>query len=151
MTISDTEKQSGAKTAQPSTDAAAGLTGLQHPKMVRRLQIVVVVLGIVLLAGLAAVAARIAYLVLEAPDQQTASTKSVNHAARLPAAQPNALPAGADLPDLTLPSGATVKHIATGPDTLAIHYQSDKGQEIVIINTATGQITRRLRIETAQQ
>lgn len=117
---------------------------IEHPRTVQRLQILVVVLGIVLIAGFASVIAGIAYLALQ-PVQQVTS------AAAVPPTQ-NAVPTGevgSGIAAIHLPEGATIEQMAIGAGTLAIHYRNADGQGILIIDPASGHTKHRIPIAPA--
>jgi hypothetical protein len=101
------------------------------------LKIIVVVLGLFILAGLVAVAARIFYL------------------AKQPAGQPPPRAAAAAAPasgvfapeiELALPAGAEVKSVAQSGTYLAVHYQAPDGAGVAVVDLATGRTLSRVRM-----
>ena len=104
-----------------------GETGTLRPAHVRLLKIAVVVMGLLILAGMAAVVLRIVYL----------------------ASRPTAQSSGANLESrarLALPPGAVVRQIAVSGDRLAVHYDGPAGPGIAIVDVATGSVVSRIAI-----
>ena len=96
---------------------------------VRLLKIAVVVMGVLILAGLAAIAARVFYL------------------ASRPARQPSGIAlAAAGQARLALPDGAVVRHVALSGDRLAVTYEHPGGTAIAILDLATGETVRRIEV-----
>lgn len=112
----------------------------EHPKTVKRLQILVVVLGIILIAGFAAVIGRIGYLALQ-PVQDTPTPKVTT-----PGPATTSTTMFRNEGAISLPTGAKIEHMAVSADTLAIHYRNADGQGILIIDPATGKTKHHLRM-----
>lgn len=112
-------------TSDPAEPASAGEA---DPRQVRVLKTVVIVLGLFLLVGFAAVIVRIAYLASQ-PDRGTT-------AARLPRSV-----------NVTLPAGAVVRSsLATG-DRLTIEFESPQKSGFLIVNLTTGDILSRIELQ----
>ena len=109
------------------------------PRHVRLLKIAVVVMGIMILAGLAAV---IAGMIFQASKLGKKTPKQV------PAATAPVL-SGA-LSALTIPEGGEVASVALDGDRLAVHLKTPGGSEIAIVDIATGKVLTRVKIETGQ-
>jgi hypothetical protein len=103
-------------------------TGPLKPQHVRLLKVVVIVLGLFILAGMAAVALRIAYLA-SAPPAPTETRRTLENQARL-----------------ALPAGATVRQIAVSGDRLAVHYDGPAGPGIAVVDVRTGTVVSRIAI-----
>jgi hypothetical protein len=90
------------------------------PVQLRILKIAVVVMGVILVLGFAAVIGRIAYLVTRTakPTTPTAIAKDL----RLP-----------------LPEGATVRSLALSGDRLAVHFDAHAGAGVAILDLLTGE------------
>lgn len=90
------------------------------PAQLRILKIAVVVMGVILVLGFAAVIGRIAYLVTRTakPAAPTAIAKNL----RLP-----------------LPEGATVRSLALSGDRLAVHFDAHAGAGVAILDLLTGE------------
>lgn len=97
----------------------------------RMLIFIVAFLGLLIVAGLAALILRIIYLSSNPPAQPAAA---------------DAPAPGAAVGRLALPSGATVKTMAVGGDRLAVHYEGPAGPGIVVLDVASGRELRRLEI-----
>ncbi len=113
---------------------------VKNPRTVERLQILVVVLGVILIAGFAAVIGRIVYLALQTVQEE--ATPKVT--APVPATTSTTL--FRKEAAISLPAGAKIEHMAVGADTLAIHYRNADGQGILIIDPASGKTKRHLRM-----
>lgn len=116
----------------PPTDDDADV-GAGNAK-VRALVFIVVLLGLLILAGLVAVIGRIIYLSSSPPAQRAASEA----------------PASAAVSDarhrLDLPAGAVVGSIAVDGDRLAVHYEAPGGAGIAIVDLSTGAVVRRVDV-----
>lgn len=150
MKTDDTTAMPGSNKDASDNEASASQSWVEHPKNVQRLQVLVIALAVILIAGFIAVIARIAYLALQPADAPNAPAIS-------PIAKPTGNPIGAigqspALKDIALPDGATIEQMATGPDTLALYFRlPDGSQQIAIIDTATGETRQRLRIRTGSK
>jgi hypothetical protein len=114
-----TIEQEAARTAR-STDPFS-------PAQLRILKIAVVVMGVILVLGFAAVIGRIAYLV----------TRS---------GKPPATQSGAPAKDLrlSLPEGAAVRSLALSGDRLAVHFDTHAGAGVAILDLLTGEPVTRI-------
>lgn len=110
-------------TAQDHQGGGAPFT----PRQLRALKIAVVVMGIILIVGFAAVIGRIAYLVMRGNTFQPAAARPLVQSAHLP-----------------LPPGATVRSMSLAGDRLAVHYDSPGGPAIVILDLVTGSTLSRI-------
>lgn len=103
-------------------------------RLQRNLKIVVIVLGVLLFAGLAAIIGRIIYL------------------ASVPKAQPGQagpmVPAAGLRPELSmqLPAGAEVRSISLSGDRLAVHYVAAGAEGISILDLRTGEPVARVGV-----
>jgi hypothetical protein len=106
-------------------------------KQLRRLKVAVIVMGLVLIVGFGVVIGRIIYLVnrMEPPPLGSAPAETA----------PSAGAASADV-TLSVPAGAVVRHLSIAGDRLAVHYDSPGGSGIVVVNPASGQVIRRIRL-----
>ncbi len=91
------------------------------PAQLRILKIAVVVMGVILVLGFAAVIGRIAYLVT-----RTAKPAAVSAAI------------AKDL-RLALPEGAAVRSLALSGDRLAVHFDTHAGAGVAILDLLTGE------------
>jgi hypothetical protein len=91
------------------------------PGQLRILKIAVVVMGVILVLGFAAVIGRIAYLV-------TRTAKPVGQSATI----------ARDL-RLPLPEGAAVRSLALSGDRLAVHFETHAGPGVAILDLLTGE------------
>lgn len=94
---------------------------------------IVAFLGLLILAGLAAVIVKIIYL-SSAPPAQLAKQAAVGNAASVALAGDR----------LDLPAGAVVKSVSIGGDRLAVHYEAPDGAGIAVVDIASGAVLRRL-------
>lgn len=95
------------------------------PNQVRWLKIAVVVMGIMIVAGIAILIGRVLYLASQGPRQATQT----------------AIRAGAPVvaeATLALPAGASIRNISYAGDRLAIHYEGPRGTGIMLVDTVTG-------------
>ncbi len=114
---------------------------LERPKLERTLAFVVVFLGILLVAGLVAVAARVIYLSSHGGKQPTLDGATKTVAAPLhPAAGVAPVP-------FALPKGADIKSIALDGTRVAVHYGSAEGAGILIVDQATGETVAHLKVQ----
>ena len=91
------------------------------PRQLRILKIAVVVMGIILVVGFAAVIGRIAYLVAKGGAPRPSTAHAVARTTHLP-----------------LPAGAIVRSIALDGDKLAVHYDAPAGAGVAILDLLTG-------------
>lgn len=107
------------------------------PRQVRLLKVAVVVMGVMLLAGLAAVIAGMIY-------QASKVGKKPSSVAAQAAAGNGIADAGA----LTLPEGGAVSSMALDGDRLAVHLTAPGGGEIAIVDLTTGKVLSRIKLQT---
>ena len=106
-----------------------GETGPLRTAHVRLLKVAVVVMGLLILAGMAAVVLRIVYLASRPSAQLSAAGPNFESQARL-----------------ALPPGAAIRQIAIAGDRLAVHYDGPAGPGIAIVDIATGAVVSRVAI-----
>jgi hypothetical protein len=102
-------------------------------RLQRNLKIVVIVLGLLMLAGLAAIAGRVIYL---------ASGAATQPAGPVTAMRPAELKLG-------LPVGAQVRAISLSGDRLAVHYEAGGAEGIAVLDLQTGATVTTVGIERA--
>lgn len=107
----------------------------------RVLVFIVVFLGLLIVAGLAAVVLRIIYLSAN-PAPQAASGSAPAVATTVDGTTADGLAAAR----LALPAGAAVKSLALDGDRLAIHYESAAGAGIAIVDMRSGALIRRFEL-----
>ena len=118
-------------------------TGPLDPGQVRLLKIAVVAMGLMILAGLAAVVGRVIYLA--SGGQKQAVTVSGPSGAP----QGTAWGAGQRAPAnarLALPPQSIVRHLALSGDRLAVQFDGPAGTGIAIIDVATGAVVSRIEL-----
>ncbi|MFM9849544.1 MAG: DUF6476 family protein [Hyphomicrobiaceae bacterium] len=99
------------------------------PAQLRILKIAVVVMGVILVLGFAAVIGRIAYLVT-----RTAKPAAVQSATIAKDMQ------------LLLPAGAAVRSLALSGDRLAVHFDTHAGAGVTILDLLTGEPVTRIEL-----
>lgn len=97
------------------------------PAQLRILKIAVVVMGVILVLGFAAVIGRIAYLV----------TRTAKPAASAAIAKDLRLP---------LPEGAAVRSLALSGDRLAVHFETHAGPGVAILDLLTGELITHVQL-----
>jgi len=102
-------------------------------RLQRNLKIVVIVLGLLMLAGLAAIAGRVIYL---------ASGAATQPAGPVPAMRPSELM-------LVLPADAQVRAVSLSGDRLAVHYEAGGAEGIAVLDLQTGATVTTVGIERA--
>jgi hypothetical protein len=128
--------------SEPSSlpDQSPALPRPQNGKE-RLLVFIVAFLGLLIVAGLAAVVLRIIYLSANPPPQATTPASVSELAAVAPAA-------GAAL-RLALPSGAEVKSLSLSGDRLAVHFEGPAGAGILVVDVRSGGIVRQFELFSA--
>ncbi len=96
------------------------------------LKLVVIALGVLLVAGLAAVIGRIIYLASAPSAQPVAATSALSSSQTL-----------------QLPPGSQVRSISLSGNQIAVHYEMPEGSGIAILDLATGRKTAHISIEAA--
>lgn len=117
-------------------DDEADAAAQPNPKVQRALVFVVVILGLLIVAGLVAVIGRVLYLSSRSAAQPEASS------GRMGGEAPRLI---ADVP-LPLPPGAQVKSTALSGNRLAVHYEGPDGAAIVIVDLDSKSIIARVKI-----
>ena len=111
---------------QHEAAASARSTDPFSPAQLRILKIAVVVMGVILVLGFAAVIGRIAYLVTRSGKPPAAHSAAIAKDLRLP-----------------LPEGAAVRALALSGDRLAVHFDTPAGSGVAILDLLTGEpVTR---------
>lgn len=107
-------------------EAAPGIVlGDRH---VRMLRVAVIAMGVILIVGLAAVVARVVYLVGRGGSKASLTAESTLKDRAL----------------VTLPSGAVVRNVSLSGPHLAMQYDAPSGSGIVILDLATGKVISRV-------
>lgn len=121
---------------EPAAEAADA--NLPNPKVQRALVFVVVLLGLLIVAGLVAVIGRVLYLSSRSPAQPAVSDGGGETPAqgKRPATEV-ALP---------LPPGAVVKSTSLFGNRLAVHYEGPEGSAVVVVDLETKAIVARVQI-----
>ena len=109
------------------TDGPAG--GPLNPGQVRALKVAVVVMGVLILLGLATVFGRIIYLASRPGPQVKAAPQAARAEQRL-----------------VLPPGAQVRQTSLSGDRLAVHYEAPDGSGIIVFDLASGQVLNRIEV-----
>jgi len=119
--------------------------GWETPRNIRILQAVVLVLGLILLAGFVVVIGRIIYLVTRtpAPDTLSVPAQAAIEVPSLPPAASAAVP-------LALPAGAEVNALSLSGERMAVHYRSNETSGILIVDLASGQVIRHFVTRSAE-
>ena len=119
-----------------NNDAAASADASPlGPGAVRALKITVVVMGILILIGLALVISRIIQLSSKTRGQTTANGTATTTQTTL-----------TEKAKLAIPAGATIKTISLSGHRLAVHYEAATGSEIAIVDITTGKTVSRIRL-----
>lgn len=95
----------------------------------RGLKILVAVLGILIVAGVVTILARVVYLANKSPTQAAASKST-------PAAQQ----------ELPLPAGAVIRSTSLSGSRLVVQYDAPGGSGIAILDLDTGKVLSRVRV-----
>lgn len=132
-------KAAKAVTERDTGAAAEATIPGPNPKLERHLVFVVVLLGLMIVAGLVAVIGRVIYLSSQGEKQPASDAAPRAAAAPLhPAAAAGAVP-------FTLPAGAEIKSIALDGARLAVHYAAPGGDGILVVDQATGETLSHLK------
>lgn len=149
MTTSDAGSGAGPQKTQGSGSPSVEPSWINHPRTVKRLQILVVVLGVILVGGFFAVLARVAYLATQYGTGPTTAAPAVT-APVVPGgvASPAADPGTEKLIDL--PQGAAVVGVMPTRDGFVlVHFKDPKGDGLILFEPDSGTIKRRWRIAPA--
>jgi hypothetical protein len=119
--------------SEPETSTVPGT--VFTPRQVRILKIAVIVMGLLLVGGFAFVLAAIVY--------QASRPAQVGGSA---AAQFAPVQGGFSM-DLPVPAGSTVTAISLDGNRLAVHLNAAAGQEIAVIDLATGKVVAHVRLK----
>jgi hypothetical protein len=107
------------------------------PKGVMALKIAIVVMGIMIIAGIALVIGRMIYM---ASSPKSTSPLAVER----PASATELAPEQA----VTLPQGAIVEQTSISGNRLLVRYKAGSTSEILIHDLATGRVLSRIRLDT---
>ena len=114
------------------------------PRQVGRLKIAVVLMGILLLAGFAAVIGGMIYQASKMGQTAQNAASSAANTENVPIS-----PANPDkLPSFDIPEGWRVVSMALDGDRLALHIRSPEDAEIVLVDVRSGKVISRVKIET---
>ncbi len=142
-----------------AADAEAGSSAasdthswIEHPTTVKRLQILVVVLGVFLIAGFATVIGRIAYMTMQSGSEPaanlaanpTAGTATVSRAA---GPGENAGGTAQTAGTIALPAGAQVLKVAPLGSDVLVHIREGDGDSVIVFDPSNGDVTRRWRLQ----
>ena len=119
----------------PHATAGQPAVSEQNPALVRGLKIAVIGMGIMILAGLAAVVWRITHL---ASSPKDAGPGVVQAQAIVPS------PLAPDIM-LALPDGAAVRSVTLGGNRLAVHYDAPAGSGIAVLDLESGRTLTHVR------
>ena len=109
------------------------------PSQVRLLKIAVIAMGLMILAGLAAVIGRVIYLA-------SGTQKQATRVASVPGVPSLAVGRGASALRLALPPQSVVRHLALSGDRLAVHFESPAGAGIAVLDATTGAMLSRIEL-----
>lgn len=131
-------------TAIPDQDQARTAAGPAPPHPlgpggVRALKIAILVMGVMILVGLAVAVGRVVHLSGK-PARTAGTTSTITPGAPLRAET-----------RLALPAGTSIKSIALSGDRLAVHYEGAGGTKagIAVLDAATGEVLSRIEIVPA--
>jgi ABC-type Mn2+/Zn2+ transport system permease subunit len=103
----------------------------RQERLVRRMRLLVIVLGVLLVAGFFSLMGRILYLAVRQPPQAAAVTGAPSP----PAEHAVALPAGAAVISAALDGGR-----------ILVHYSGPSGPGLIVVDLATGRTVAHLRL-----
>ena len=113
------------------------------PRQVGALKVAVVVMGIMLLAGLAAVIAGMIHQASKigqgAPN--AGSVAAISEPVPMAPTNPGKLPA------VDIPEGWSIVSMALDGNRLALHMESPEGAQIVVVDIRSGTVVSRVKIE----
>ena len=115
------------------------------PRQVGRLKIAVVLMGILLLAGFAAVIGGMIYQA----SKMGQKAPSAGSAISIPQTVPMAPASPGKPPAFDIPEGWNVVSMALDGDRLALYIRSPEGAEIVVVDIRSGTVVSRVKIERA--
>ncbi|BAQ18363.1 hypothetical protein [Methyloceanibacter caenitepidi] len=142
MTTTVDPENSAAKTTRPEDERIEGT--VFTPRQVGMLKIAVVVMGILLLAGFAAVIAGLIY-------QASKVGKKVPAEATVAAPPPDPVAmeraASSALQALSIPGDGEVVSMSLDGQRLALYVRSREEAEIVVVDLTTGKVVSRVKID----
>lgn len=141
MTTTVDPENSAAKTTRPEDERIEGT--VFTPRQVGMLKIAVVVMGIMLLAGLAAVIAGLIY------QASKVGKKTPEAPVAASAPEPVSLERAASgaLEALSIPGDGEVVSMSLDGQRLALYVRSREDAEIVIVDLTTGKVVSRVKID----
>jgi len=119
------------------TDAAPALgpeEKARQERLVRRMRLLVIVLGVLLVAGFFSLMGRILYLAIRQPPQPVPVAGST-----MPGIEQT----------LLLPPGAAVVSASLDGGRILVHYTAPDGPGLVVLDLATGRTIARVRLTPA--
>lgn len=138
----------------------ASTSWIEQPETVKRLQILVIALGAVLILGFATVIGRIAYLALQPAETTVADTQkqaqpdieTPSSARSELAAQTGSAAGNREVTEfvVSLPEGAIVKSMSPVANGILVHIDTGRQTEALVIDTETGAIKSRFRFTTGK-
>jgi hypothetical protein len=110
--------------------------------LVRALKVAVATMGLMILAGLLAVAWRMVELATGRHNTQAPSAVVTAPARTSSSAAEPAIPVS-----VRLPASATVRSTSLSGDKLSVHYETPEGSGVLILDPATGRVLSHVRFE----
>lgn len=132
---------SGARSGD-SSGASQDTSGPLTAGQVTALKFAVIAMGLMIVAGLAAVVGRVIYLASGPAKQAGNVTGGANYSAS--AGSGSSSQRAAALARMTLPAQATVRTLALSGDKLAVHFDGPAGTGIVIVDIHSGAVVSRI-------
>lgn len=142
MTTTVDPENSPAETPRPEDVRIEGT--VLTPRQVGKLKIAVVVMGVLLLAGLAAV---IAGLIYQASKVGKKTPAEATAAAPPPAPVSSERAASSALQALSIPGDGEVVSMSLDGQRLALYVRSREEAEIVVVDLTTGKVVSRVKID----
>ncbi len=119
------------QTLEDGNSSEAELAGTEPVKNPRFLKGLVIVLGILLIGGFVIVFSTIIYRAVNLPESKSGYSGTT----------------GFDVLDVPVPAGAAVTAMELDGARLAVHVRSDKGEEILIVDSRQGRLLGRIRLQ----
>jgi hypothetical protein len=116
------------------------------PRQVGMLKVAVVVLGMLLLAGFAAVIGGMIYQASKIGQKAPEASPATAISETVPMAPANL----GELPAFDIPEGWNVFSMALDGDRLALHIRSPEDAEIVVVDIRSGTVVSRVKIKTGR-
>jgi hypothetical protein len=121
-------------TVQSGEEVQTVTGSTMSPRQIRILKIIVIVMGLMLIAGFALVILTIVYQASQLSKKPKAGSAAI---------------ATTGNPEITLPvrTGTEVRSLDLDGETLAIHLKGPGGNEISVIDLRTGKVIRRIHLK----